>query len=438
MRTWNATSGARPSAPLPPCGFRICKQLAKHGESPAVSGKRSVTILGAGHGGLALAAHLARQGHCVSLWNRSPQRLAAMQERGGIWLSSPTFAEGYAPIAVATNNMATALAGTRLVLVAVPASSHAEVARTCAPHLRDGQAVLLLPGRTGGVLEFRRALDAAGCRARILLGEANTFPLAARTIAPAAARVFGVKSEVAAAALPAVRTSALLAAFRPLLPMLRPARSVLHTGFANLGAILHPVITLLNAERIMRGDSFDFYAEGVTVAVANVLQAADTERLRIARAYGISLPSLPAWIGQTYGHHADTVHAAVSGNPAYEGIKAPATVVHRYLLEDVPTGLIPLMELGRAAGLFTPALEELIERASRLLGSESWQQARTLDALGLDGLDATEIRAFIEGGFEPAAAEVVLANSVPIRRFSMAREWIPQLYSRKAIAWKSI
>ena len=34
--------------------------------------------------------------------------------------------------------------------VAVPASGHADVARACAPYLRDGQTVLLLPGRTGG------------------------------------------------------------------------------------------------------------------------------------------------------------------------------------------------------------------------------------------------------------------------------------------------
>lgn len=416
MRTWNVIPGADGySAPLPPYGFRICKQITEQGESPAVGGKRSVTILGAGHGGLALAAYLARQGHRVSLWNRSPERLAAVRENRGIRLSTPTSTDGHAPIAVATTNMAAALAGTRLVLVAVPASGHAEVARACAPYLRDGHAVLLLPGRTGGSLEFRRALDASGCRARILLGEANTFPLAARTVAPAAAVVFGVKHEVAAASLPAVRTSALLAAFRPLLPMLRPVRSVLHTGFANLGAILHPVITLLNADRILRRDAFDFYAEGVTSDVADVLQAADTERLRIARAYGVAVPSLTAWIGQTYGHHADTVHAAVSGNPAYKGITAPTTVVHRYLLEDVPTGLIPLMELGRAAGLSTPTLERLIERASGLLGEEAWQQARTLDALGLDGLNTTEIQTFIERG--PARVE----------HFGRAQELVPQL-----------
>jgi opine dehydrogenase len=41
-------------------------------------------------------------------------------------------------------------------------------------------------------------------------------------------------------------------------------RAALETGLANLGAILHPIITLLNASRIERGESFAFYAGGVT------------------------------------------------------------------------------------------------------------------------------------------------------------------------------
>src|SRR5262249_11814409 len=148
-----------------------------------------------------------------------------------------------------------------------------------------GQTILLLPGRTGGALEFRRVLREAGCRARVVLGEANTFPFASRCVGPGEAHIHGAKAQVLAAALPAWRTADLLAACRPLLPMLAPARSVLHTGLANLGAILHPTIALLNAGRIQAGEPFDFYAGGVTPAVAAALAAADRERLQVARAY---------------------------------------------------------------------------------------------------------------------------------------------------------
>jgi len=230
------------------------------------------------------------------------------------------------------------------------------------------------------------------------LGEANTFPFVARSVGPAATVVYGIKDEVQAAALPATRTSELIAAWRPLLPMVSPARSVLHTGLANVGAILHPTITLLNADRIGRGDSFDFYTEGVTPRVAAALVRADGERLGIARAYGVRTHSVQDWIAAAYGHHAANMLTAVAGNPAYVGIKAPLTLEHRYLLEDVPTGLIPLIELGDAAGLASPTLRGLVELARAALVGKRWERQRTLDVLGLEGFGAQAIRNFVERG----------------------------------------
>jgi opine dehydrogenase len=383
----------------------------------------AVAILGAGHGGLALAGYLAQQGHHVALWNRSPERVAPVAAESGIHLEGAGAVATLAPIALATSNLAQALAGVSRILVAVPASGHADVARRCAPHLRDGQTVLLLPGRTGGALEFRRVLRTAGCRANVLLGEANTFPLAARAVGPASAVIFGAKADLQAAALPALRTGALVATWRPLLPMLSPARSVLHTGFANVGALLHPIITLLNADRIKGGDVFDFYTDGVTPRVAAVLAAADAERLRIARAYGVGALSLRAWVAAAYDHHADTVLGAVAGNPAYVGIKAPNTLEHRYLLEDVPTGLVPLIELGAAAGVAAPTLRSLVDLARVVLGGERWRGPRTLRALGLNGLDVEGIRAAVERGLVPANPTAASRHG----RFASGLELLPQI-----------
>ncbi len=372
----------------------------------------SVAVLGAGNGGLALAGYLGEQGHEVALWNRSPERIAAVAALGGIQVSNPGSPKRLGKIATVTSDMSVALAEARRVIVAVPASAHADVARQAAPHLRDEQTVLLLPGRTGGALEFRRVLQQAGCRARILIGEANTFPLAARTTGPAEAVIFGTKSEVIAAAMPATRTGELLAEWTPLLPMLRRAQSVLQTGLTNIGAILHPIISLLNAGRIQGGESFDFYAEGVTPRVAAMLEQADAERLAVARAYGVPAWSLPEWVASAYGHHADRIESALRDNPAYAGIKAPTTLDHRYLHEDVPTGLIPLAELGWAAGLAMPTLRSIISLGREMLGGKSWHRPRTLAALGLHRMTPAEIRAVVEG--EPTRRRQPLTPVAPM------------------------
>ncbi|MGQ9477335.1 MAG: hypothetical protein ACUVRH_02445 [Candidatus Bipolaricaulia bacterium] len=53
----------------------------------AAEGKRPrFCVLGAGHGGLAMAGHLALMGFEVNLYNRTEERIWAIQQRGGIEL----------------------------------------------------------------------------------------------------------------------------------------------------------------------------------------------------------------------------------------------------------------------------------------------------------------------------------------------------------------
>ena len=392
----------------------------RNGWRNAGSARRAgVAVLGAGNGGLALAAYLSRTGHRVALWNRSAGPVDLVAARGGVGLTMPGSAAAIERIAIATNDIATALAGAKVILVAVPASAHTDIARTCARHLRDGQTVLLLPGRTGGALEFRRLLEEQRCPSDVLLGEANSFPFAARTVGPAEAVIFGAKVKLLAAALPARRTDELVANCRAFLPMLAPAASVLHTGLSNLGAVLHPAITLMNAGRIIRGEVFDFYTEGVTPQIARVLAAADEERHRIAEAYGVCAQPLTEWIACAYGHVAATMQGAVVGNPAYIGIKAPRTLCHRYLLEDAPMGLIPLIELGRAAGLASPTLRSLVTLAEFVLGAEPWRQVRSLESLGLAGMTIGEIRSAVASGFLAGATRAAMAHAGVSGRYGL-------------------
>jgi opine dehydrogenase len=163
------------------------------------------------------------------------------------------------------------------------------------------------------------------------------------------------------------------------------------------------------------------------VQPAATLAAGDAERLRIARTFGVAACSLQAWIGTVYGHHAGTLETTLRGNPAYVGIKAPNTLEHRYLLEDVPTGLVPLIELGSAAGLFLPVLERLLGLARSALGGEPWQGPRTLAALGLDGLGPRDIRAVVESEMAPARIASTPVAAPAFAAFSPGLGLVPQL-----------
>jgi len=70
-------------------------------------------------------------------------------------------------------------------------------------------------------------------------------------------------------------------------------------------------------------------------------------------------------------------------NPNYRSVKAPTTLDHRYLWEDVPMGLVPMSDVAGAVGVETPAIDRLIDEASGILGRDLRRAGRTLDKLGL-------------------------------------------------------
>ncbi len=104
-----------------------------------MSEKTRFTVIGAGHGGKAMAADLAARDFRVNLYNRTPDRIAEIALRGEIELERENGAFCVGRLATVTSDMAEALDDTDVIMVVLPASGHREIARRCAPHLRNGQ-----------------------------------------------------------------------------------------------------------------------------------------------------------------------------------------------------------------------------------------------------------------------------------------------------------
>jgi glycerol-3-phosphate dehydrogenase (NAD(P)+) len=94
---------------------------------------RSVTVLGAGSWGTALAVHLGRIGHDVRLWARDPALVADMAARrvNAIYLPDMTLPESVA----VTDDLAAAVCDAELVVSAIPSHGCRGVVRRAAPHL---------------------------------------------------------------------------------------------------------------------------------------------------------------------------------------------------------------------------------------------------------------------------------------------------------------
>ncbi len=358
------------------------------------------SVIGAGNGGRAMAAHLALMGFSVVLYNRTPEHIAALKARGGIDLDSYDGGpRGFGKLAAATSDMKVAVEHADVLMVVVPSSAHVDVAKAMAPHLRDGQIVILHPGRTCGAIEVAKVLCDCGSLARVTIAEAGTFIYASRSDGPAQARIFRIKEALPLAALPANRTAHVLDTLRPAYPQFIDGVNVLHTGLDNMGAVFHPALTLLNAGRIesTRGD-FEFYIDGVTPSVARVLEVIDRERVTVAAALGIRAQTSMEWLKMAYDATGSDLNEAIHNQPGYYGIKAPATLNHRYLFEDIPMSLVPIAALGQRDGVSTGGIDAFIKLACIIHRTDYWRRGRTLEKLGIAQLSVSELTRYVNEG----------------------------------------
>ena len=101
---------------------------------------RSVTVLGAGSWGTALAVHLARAGHQVHLWARDAALAGEIQARraNAVYLPGVVLPNGIS----VTNSLAEAVAGRELVVSAIPSHGCRPVIHSAVPHLAPGAVIV--------------------------------------------------------------------------------------------------------------------------------------------------------------------------------------------------------------------------------------------------------------------------------------------------------
>lgn len=358
-----------------------------------------ITVIGAGHGGKAMAAELAARGFPVTLYNRTFANIDVIATRGGIELLTEDGREVFGRLQLVTSDMEAALAEARLVMVVLPASAHWDTALKAAPYVKDGQVIVLNPGRTGGALEFVEGLRIGGCKTRPIVCEAETFIFASRSTGPAEARIFRTKYSLPAAAFPTTRTAEAIEVIRKAYPQFFAAKNVLYTSLNNMGAIFHPSLMLLNTGWIeaTQGD-FEFYMDGVTPATARVLETLDRERVTVAAAIGIRAQTAQEWLYRAYSAEGDNLFEAMHANPGYGGIKAPNRMNHRYIFEDVPCSLVPIALIGRQYGVDTPTINAMIHLANIIQNTDYWHKGRTPEKLGIKGLSVSELHRYVDTG----------------------------------------
>lgn len=367
--------------------------------------KTKFCVIGAGNGGLAMAGYLSMIGYSVNLYNRTLEKILPLIENPEITITGEE--NGTGRLNKATANIEEAIRDVDIIMVTMPAIGHYLMAKEMAPHLKDGQIIVLNPGRTGGALNVYETLLRERKRNNVIVAEAQTFIYAARATSLTSAHIFKSKAEVTLAAIPATKTNYVLNLLNKPYPQFIGAKDVLETSINNYGAIFHPGPTVLNSGHIERGCPFEYYIEGITPSIGQVLEQMDAERMAIGRKLQVDTISAKDWLFNTYGASGDTLYEAIQNNPAYKGLQAPANLNSRYIYEDVPYSLVPMESIGIAVGIKTPAISSIINIAQMMTGKDFRKEGRTADRLGLEGLTIQEMHMLARNGVIYIQDEVV-------------------------------
>src|SRR5262245_14319284 len=251
----------------------------------------NVAVLGGGDGARATAAELALAGHRVRLWGLPDADAAAIREAGGaIRLGamgqSPARLERVAP------DLPAAVAGVEVVIVALPATVHRDLAGQVAGLLGEEQIVLLTPGTFGSYV-MAREIARGGGRLPLAFAETGAFACFARRPGPAAVAAPVRAANLPTGVFPAARAPAVLDRLGALFPAIQPCRDVLDAALTSAGPVVQPPRALLNAAAIDEGTP---PVSGMTPSLRRLIDAVNGERMAIRAGLGFPDPhdALPA------------------------------------------------------------------------------------------------------------------------------------------------
>ena len=110
-----------------------------------------------------------------------------------------------------TTNIGEALKGAAILMVVIPAYGHESLAEAVAPHIKDGQMIVLNPSYSLGSVEFSNKLKEKGVDLKkVMIGSTGILTYATRKYLGNKVFVGAVKAKIPFAAFPAYNTKKML------------------------------------------------------------------------------------------------------------------------------------------------------------------------------------------------------------------------------------
>ena len=383
---------------------------------------KPVAILGGGAIGQTLAADFALEGFTVRLCDLpefASQSLGGVMETrkielGGVQSNLKNFSrKGVAEIALVTRDMAEALQGAGLVIVAVPGVGHELFFEHMIPRLEDGQVVSIFPDNFGSLV-LRAMMHRKGCNTAVIIGGWHSAPYGTRLLKPGMVNCTIREVNQIYDAFPSMDGEAFFTALRdaPIFSGVSEfirADTAIGVGVANANSLVHVPGSILNvgamevsqAEDILAPKGqWDLYKHGMSPSVSRVQKAFYHEEHTIMDALGLRM--VPEYPDRQFFSKFSVMApeyfipfgvATLSGT-----IVGPNSIDHRYFTEDIPIGAVARYSIARALKVEVPVIKSMIDLGSIICERDFLGQGRSLEKMGLEGMSNEQILRYLKEG----------------------------------------
>lgn len=359
---------------------------------------QEIAVLGGGNGAITTAGDMALAGFNVRMWTAFAQEYGPLYETRRIRLTG-LGRQGEARIKRVTRDLGEAVRGAQIIFSPSPAFAQEDVAQILAPHLEDGQVIVLSPGSLGAVL-FARVFREQGLRRNVVIAEPGTLPYLTRKTGPDEVVVSGLAVQLPVGVFPAHQTEATIARLQELYPSTHGVEDALSVALLNVGPIIHSVLMLLNTGPIEHFETWDIHNEGTTPSVKKLILAHDQERIVLREAIGYTSHHYP------FSDHYDPDNKRVwmYGRKAHTDLvdserwREPLDFSYRYITEDVKCNLALLCSVAEHWGVPTPIGHALLALIGAIVGEDFSKTGRTLGNLGLADLPPKRIVEILHNG----------------------------------------
>jgi len=324
---------------------------------------RTYCILGEGNVGITLGAFLASKGNKVKIYKE--KKLNRERRNWEVTIEGSFNTKG--EISLITNNMSKAMKDADLVFITVPAFCRKKYLDKLISNVYKNINVVFFPDNYG-VWELKNMIGGTKKEELIETVGSSSFLYPCRKFNDSLTIVKGTKREVFVSSLNKKSLNHIFPLLNEIWDTLQTKKNYLEIQFLNMNSIIHPAVLLLNLGRIEnQKGKFDFYNEGITKNIAEIIHKIDLERINVGKALGIELKSLEDVMKTTYLSEESNLHSSLSKSSIHKDGLAPSSLDSRYIKEDIPYGLAPISNLGKITGVKTPVIDTIINLSDILM-----------------------------------------------------------------------